>query len=131
MEISRSRIVEVLFVALLVLIGVAAVYRSDVFAVDELHPWDDPALAALRGAAAARQDLKGGLRRVAVFGLPVANAEPRTSTLSNFGYALTFGGCVVGGGGQYDYWSAYNRVMIEAGRVQFGERFAAEVATLF
>jgi hypothetical protein len=121
MEISRSRIVQGLFVALFAVIGVAAAYRSNVIPLDEPSPWADAALAAPRGEEAARKDLKAGLRKIALFGL-ITNPEPTASKLRELGYALESGGCLIGGN-QYEYWRAYNRVMIEAGRTQFGERF--------
>ena len=101
----------------------SALYRSNIHAVDAPAPWADPALAAPRGEATAHQDLKEGVRKVVLFGL-INNPEPTTSKLREFGYSIQFGGCLISGN-DYKYWNAYNRVMIEAGRRQFGDTFVA------
>ena len=122
-KVSRSRAIEIVFVTLFALMGAVAAHRSNVLPISDPAPWTDPALAASRGVATARQDLKDGLRKVALFGL-ITNHEPTASKLRGFGYELQSGGCLIGGS-QYDYWRAYNREIIEAGRAQHGDRFVA------
>ena len=65
--------------------------------------------------------MSDGVRKVVLFGL-LRRTERITNDLNSFGYSWEPGGCVIGGS-EYEYWHAYNRVMIEAGRSQFGERF--------
>ncbi|MSR16134.1 MAG: hypothetical protein EXR86_16630 [Gammaproteobacteria bacterium] len=120
----------------IVIAGSTAMYRGDTPNVDAVNkpykdaftmygglshesreaPWGNPELAASRGEEAGQRDLEKGIRQVVLFGL-IAIDEFRA-----FGYALHSGGCGVGGDDQR-YWSAYNDVMVEAGRKQFGDRF--------
>lgn len=87
----------------------------------EMPPWAFSALAVPNGEAAARRDLQNGVKKVVLYGL-IVGEEQINKRLSSFGYSWSPGGCVIGGN-EYDFWNAYNRVMIEAGREQYGDRF--------
>ena len=123
MNSKRAVIVEALVIALFALAAAVAIYRSHVLHVNETPPWTPSELAAPRGEEAARLDLNSGVRRVVLYGLIVGEHQI-SERLRTFGYEWRSGGCLVGGD-EYKYWNAYNRVMIEAGRKQFGERFVA------
>lgn len=127
---TRSAIIRAAFIVLFVGGCGIAVYRSGVisqsreaFPVEERIQWTHLEFPEAAGEAAARVDLQRGVKKVVLYGL-IVGTEPINTTLESFGYIWRPGGCIVGGN-EYQYWNAYNKVMIEAGRKQFGDKFVA------
>ena len=123
MKCKLVAIAKLLVVASIVIAGSVALGLSDVPDVDEWPPAGEGEFTAARGEDAAHRDLQNNVRQVVLYGLLNGSAEATINSLRGFGYMWRSGGCSVGDE-KYYYTQAYNRVMIEAGRKQFGEQFA-------
>ena len=122
MKYKKSVIVGVLAAMLFVVVSAAVLILRQQEQVVAMPPWEFSALAAANGKAAARTDLENGVRQVRLPIMEASEAEQVTMTLRSFGYTSRDPGCIVDGD-EDRYWNAYNRVMIQAGRKQFGEGF--------
>ena len=122
MNCKTSVIVGVLASVLFVVACAAVLILRQQETIVEMPPWAFTALAAPSGDADARSDLANGVRQVRLAIMTLSEAEEAKLKLGSFGYTSLDPGCVVDDD-EAIYWIAYNRVMVEAGRQQYGERF--------